>query len=260
MLLDQQWTSSDFSPLSLCYETHHSCHNHCHIRSMRKLCLLKKLVGTTWGADTNILRRVYTGAVHPIMDMEYATTFWATASNANMSKLVFLIIKLKKKADMTAIVFDITSTHLCNFTQECIIFQSPFHLLYRYALRMWDMVDNTDDANKRSRHSSTPVWGTSTKSNGKKRSEMKICRTEGDKNQWPSRCCGGSGAGSDTPLGIQQPAPNAKPRSGTCRGREREAGLATVGGKTLKQSWNSKGPTGLEWPEQPRTECDGDGS
>ena len=54
-------------------------------RSVRKLGLLKKLAGTTWGADTNILRRVYTGAVRPIM--EYATTSWATASNANKSKL-----------------------------------------------------------------------------------------------------------------------------------------------------------------------------
>ena len=41
---------------------------------------------------------------------------------------------------------------------------------------------------------------------------------------------------------------------------KREDDLATVGGETLKQSWNSKGPTGPEWPEQPRTECDGEGS
>ena len=54
-------------------------------RSVRKLGLLKKLASTTWGADTNILRRVYTGAVRPIM--EYATTSWATASNAYKSKL-----------------------------------------------------------------------------------------------------------------------------------------------------------------------------
>ena len=54
-------------------------------RYMRKLVLLKKLAGTTWGAHTNILRRVYTGAVRPIM--EYVTTSWATASNANKSKL-----------------------------------------------------------------------------------------------------------------------------------------------------------------------------
>ena len=54
-------------------------------RSVRKLGLLKKLAGTTWGDDTNILRRVYTGAVCPMM--EYTTISWATASNANKSKL-----------------------------------------------------------------------------------------------------------------------------------------------------------------------------
>ena len=54
-------------------------------RSMRRLGLLNKLAGTTWGADKNILRRVYTGTIRPIM--EYATTSWATALNANKSKL-----------------------------------------------------------------------------------------------------------------------------------------------------------------------------
>ena len=53
-------------------------------RSVRNLGLLKKLAGTTWGADTNIPRRAYTGAVYPIM--AYATTSWATVSNANKSK------------------------------------------------------------------------------------------------------------------------------------------------------------------------------
>ena len=53
-------------------------------RSVRKLGHLKKLAGTTWGADTNVLRRVYTGAVRPIM--ESATSSWATDSNANKSK------------------------------------------------------------------------------------------------------------------------------------------------------------------------------
>ena len=56
------------------------------------------------------------------------------------------------------------------------------------------------------------------------------------------------------------PAPHAKPWPGTRRGREIEAGPATVGGDTLRQSWNSKGPTGPKWPEQRRTECDGEGS
>ena len=54
-------------------------------KSTKKLSLLKKLSGTTWGADTNILNKVYTGAVRPIM--EYATTSWATASNSNKTKL-----------------------------------------------------------------------------------------------------------------------------------------------------------------------------
>ena len=114
--------------------------------------------------------------------------------------------------------------------------------------------------NKRSRHSSTSVWGASTKSSGKRRYEMKICGSERDRNQWPSRYCGGSGARLGTPSVSQHPAPHAKPWPGTHRGRGREAGLATVGGETLKQRWNSKGPTSLEWPEQPRTECDGGGS
>ena len=124
------------------------------------------------------------------------------------------------------------------------------------ALRMWDMADITDDAKKRFRHSSTPVWGASTKTIGSRRSEMKICGSEQDRNLWPSRYCGGSGAGSDTP--SQHPALLTKPWSGTRRGRGRVAGLTTVGGETLKQSWSNKGPTGQEWPEQPRTECDGE--
>ena len=52
--------------------------------SARKLGLLKKLVGITWGADANILRKVYTETVLPVK--EYATTSWATASNVNKSK------------------------------------------------------------------------------------------------------------------------------------------------------------------------------
>ena len=51
-----------------------------------------------------------------------------------------------------------------------------------------------------------------------------------------------------------------KPWPGTRRGRESKASLAAVGGETLKQSWRNKGPTGLEWPEQHRTECDDQGS
>ena len=45
----------------------------------------KETGGHNHGSDTNILWRVYTGAVRPIM--EYATTSWATASNVNKSRL-----------------------------------------------------------------------------------------------------------------------------------------------------------------------------
>ena len=36
--------------------------------------------------------------------------------------------------------------------------------------------------------------------------QMKVCGSERDRNQWPCRYCGGSGAGSYTPSGSQQPA------------------------------------------------------
>ena len=42
-------------------------------------------------------------------------------------------------------------------------------------------------------------------------SEMKICGSERDRNQWPSRYSRGSGTGSDTPSGSQHPAPHACP-------------------------------------------------
>nr|KAG5705581.1 hypothetical protein BaRGS_034779 [Batillaria attramentaria] len=54
-------------------------------RGIRKLALLKKLAGTTWGADCRLLTRVYTGAVRPAM--EYASTSWGTASKTNKSRL-----------------------------------------------------------------------------------------------------------------------------------------------------------------------------
>ena len=42
---------------------------------------------------------------------------------------------------------------------------------------------------------------------------MKICGNERDRNQWPSRYCGGNGAGSDTPSGSQHhtPSPDLEP-------------------------------------------------
>ena len=54
-------------------------------KATRKLAIMKKLAGTTWGANSDILKQVYTGAVRPVV--EYASTIWDTASKTNKSKL-----------------------------------------------------------------------------------------------------------------------------------------------------------------------------
>ena len=54
-------------------------------RAIRKLAIMKKLAGTSWGANSNILQRVYTGTVRPTL--EYASTAWATASKTSTSRL-----------------------------------------------------------------------------------------------------------------------------------------------------------------------------
>ena len=54
-------------------------------RAIRKLGLMKKLSGISWGANSKILKQVYTGAVRPTM--EYALTALGTASKTNKSRL-----------------------------------------------------------------------------------------------------------------------------------------------------------------------------
>ena len=54
-------------------------------KAVRKLAIMKKLAGTTWGADSKILKQVYTGAVRPIM--EYASSTWATMAKTTKEKL-----------------------------------------------------------------------------------------------------------------------------------------------------------------------------
>ena len=46
-------------------------------KASRKLLLMKKLSGTTWGANTKLLKQVYTGAVRPVM--EYGSSAWVAA-------------------------------------------------------------------------------------------------------------------------------------------------------------------------------------
>ena len=52
---------------------------------LQKLVLMRKLAGTTWGADSSILTKVYTATVRPTM--EYASTTWGTAAKTNKSRL-----------------------------------------------------------------------------------------------------------------------------------------------------------------------------
>ena len=49
-------------------------------KASRKLLLMKKLSGTTWGANTKVLKQVYTGAVRPVM--EYGSSAWVAASKS----------------------------------------------------------------------------------------------------------------------------------------------------------------------------------
>ena len=53
--------------------------------SLQKLALMRKLAGTSWGADSSILTKVYTAAVRPTM--EYASTTWGTSAKTNKSRL-----------------------------------------------------------------------------------------------------------------------------------------------------------------------------
>ena len=53
--------------------------------SLQKLALMRNLTGTTLGADSSILAKVYTATVRPTM--EYASTTWGTAAMTNKNRL-----------------------------------------------------------------------------------------------------------------------------------------------------------------------------
>ena len=53
--------------------------------NLQKLALMRKLAGTTMGADSSILTKVYTATVRPTM--EHASTTWGTAAKANKNRL-----------------------------------------------------------------------------------------------------------------------------------------------------------------------------
>ena len=51
---------------------------------MKRMQLLRKLTGTTWGANTNMLRKTYLGYVRPVL--EYGIAAGGTCSNAQLNK------------------------------------------------------------------------------------------------------------------------------------------------------------------------------
>ena len=54
-------------------------------KAIKKMAVMKKLSGTKWGANTKILKQVYTGSVRP--QLEYGATSWGTAAKTNTNKL-----------------------------------------------------------------------------------------------------------------------------------------------------------------------------
>ena len=53
--------------------------------SLQTLALVRELAGTTWGADSSILTKVYAATVRPTM--VYASTTWGTAVKTNKNRL-----------------------------------------------------------------------------------------------------------------------------------------------------------------------------
>ena len=54
-------------------------------RGKARLALMKKLAGTTWGADAGVLKKMYTGRIRPVL--EYGVTAWGTAAKSNFDKV-----------------------------------------------------------------------------------------------------------------------------------------------------------------------------
>ena len=54
-------------------------------KGLKRMQLLRKLAGTTWGANTNVLKKTYLGYVRPALD--YGITAWGTCSNAQFQKV-----------------------------------------------------------------------------------------------------------------------------------------------------------------------------
>ena len=54
-------------------------------KAVKKISIMRKLAGTKWGANTKVLKQVYTGAVRP--HLKYGATSFGTAAKTNTQKL-----------------------------------------------------------------------------------------------------------------------------------------------------------------------------
>ena len=54
-------------------------------KAKRKIALMRKLTGSTWGANQKTLKTVYQGSVRP--HLEYGATAWSTAAKTNIQSI-----------------------------------------------------------------------------------------------------------------------------------------------------------------------------
>ena len=54
-------------------------------KAIQKLAILQKLAGTSWGANEQILKRVYQGVIKP--HFEYGSSAWSTAAKTYQQSL-----------------------------------------------------------------------------------------------------------------------------------------------------------------------------
>ena len=87
--------------------------------SLQKLALMRKLAGTTWGADLSILTKVYTATIW--LAMEYASTTWITAAKTNrirLDKIQNMALRVILGAMKTTPVHDGKKNSQCRPTWE----------------------------------------------------------------------------------------------------------------------------------------------
>ena len=56
-----------------------------HTEAHKKLTIMRKLAGTTWAANEQILKTVYEGSVRPVL--KYSSTAWSTTAKTNQQSL-----------------------------------------------------------------------------------------------------------------------------------------------------------------------------